>query len=287
MLMGVILVGAAAPSRGATEIAPEAQTREAQRLYEQGRQQYGRGELDAALASLEASYKITPAPGLLYNMAQVHRLKQDCARALELYRRFLDSNPTGAARQLAETQVAEMQRCLPAREPAPPSPVTLPIASTILPTPPTSGPLPKPTASLAAIPQPPAAARGHARRATWVWASAAVALALGAGYFALQTADASAQVSDDFRPGTTWGPDGMAAQQRGQLSYELEIGAAAAALVAGGIAGWLAVHRESLRQEARACGRFRGAPRRRPCAPPRWWRPCCWQSARRTAPRPT
>jgi tetratricopeptide (TPR) repeat protein len=242
VLTCVILVGAAAPSRGAPGIDPEAQTREAQRLYEQGRQQYGRGELDAALASLEASYKITPAPGLLYDMAQVHRLKQDCARALELYRRYLESNPTGAARELAETRVVEMQRCLPAQESAPPPPAALPIARAILPTPPTGGPLPNPTANLAEAPRPPAATRSHARRATWVWASAAVALALGAGYFALQTTDASAQVSGDFRPGTTWGPDGMAAQQRGQLSYELEIGAAAAALVAGGIAGWLALH---------------------------------------------
>jgi hypothetical protein len=89
----------------------------------------------------------------------------------------------------------------------------------------------------------PAAYHGPSRRGALVLGSVALALALVSGYLALRTDQASDQVSDAFRPGSTWDAAGMAAQRRGQLSYELEVATAAGALVAGGIAGWLALRR--------------------------------------------
>ena len=77
------------------------------------------------------------------------------------------------------------------------------------------------------------------RTAAIVGAATTLALASLSGYFAWRTNDASSDVSATFRPGLHWDSTGIAAEQRGQTSYKLEVGAALGALIAGGISTWL------------------------------------------------
>jgi tetratricopeptide (TPR) repeat protein len=62
----------------------------------------------AAAAAVEAAYIIEPNPILLYPWAQAERSQGNCTAAVELYRRFLDSNPPEAAAAPAREN---MQRC--------------------------------------------------------------------------------------------------------------------------------------------------------------------------------
>src|SRR5213075_2554468 len=51
------------------------------------------------------------APDLLYDLAQAHRQKGDCAAALDLYRRYLASGPAEAARDRTRALIAKTERC--------------------------------------------------------------------------------------------------------------------------------------------------------------------------------
>lgn len=63
---------------------------------------------DAAAAAVEAAYIIEPNPILLYPWAQAERSRGNCAAAVELYQRFLDSGPSEEAAGPAREN---MQRC--------------------------------------------------------------------------------------------------------------------------------------------------------------------------------
>jgi hypothetical protein len=99
---------------------------EARQLYEQGQRSFDAGDYADAITKFRASYQRSGAPGLLYNLAQAHRLKGDCVQALALYRRFLATSPTGKSRERAEARIAEIQPCAgdqaarsPTADPAP------------------------------------------------------------------------------------------------------------------------------------------------------------------------
>src|SRR6266700_4342284 len=104
--LGLALALADQSGMTAPDAAPEAR-----RLYDEGLEQFRAGNYDAAIAKLEASYARTPAPMLLYDLAQAHRLRRDCARALDLYRRFLQTGPSEALRARAQARVTEMELC--------------------------------------------------------------------------------------------------------------------------------------------------------------------------------
>jgi tetratricopeptide (TPR) repeat protein len=65
-------------------------------------------DFDKAAAAVEAAYIIEPNPMLLYPWAQAERSRGNCAAAVELYQRFLDSDPPEAAATPAREN---MQRC--------------------------------------------------------------------------------------------------------------------------------------------------------------------------------
>jgi len=65
-------------------------------------------DFDAAAAAVEAAYLIEPNPILLYPWAQAERSRGNCAAAVELYQRFLDSGPSEEAAAPAREN---MQRC--------------------------------------------------------------------------------------------------------------------------------------------------------------------------------
>lgn len=219
---------------------------DARRLYEEGLDLYRRGDYAGAIAKLDLSYAKTAAPGLLYDLAQAHRLNGDCARALEHYRRFLASEPTGMLRERTLARITEMNLCTAAAPvggtvPSPPPPISLAIAAPKAPAPMLA------TRALDVEPGRETARdtdlRSHRfrrhRTAALVGGATTLGLAALAGYFAWRTNDAANDVSSTFQPGKSWDANGVATEQRGQTSYKLEIGAAIGALIAGGISAWL------------------------------------------------
>jgi hypothetical protein len=105
----------AADGVGATPVTDTSP--EARRDSEEGLRLFDAGHYPAAIARFEASFARSHAPGLLYNIAQAHRLNGDCSRALVFYLRYLASNPAGTSRTRTEARIADMERCLRDREP--------------------------------------------------------------------------------------------------------------------------------------------------------------------------
>src|SRR3954451_15882747 len=101
--------------------------KEARQLYSQGQIHYSLGEYDEAVAAFRRAYELTAAPGLLFNIAQAHRLNSDCKQALEAYRHFARLVPTSEHRGEAEKQSAALTvRCGVVPPPAPRSEVADP-----------------------------------------------------------------------------------------------------------------------------------------------------------------
>lgn len=81
---------------------------EAQAKLQEAQQAFKDEDYDAAAAAVEAAYIIEPNPMLLYPWAQAERSRGNCAAAVELYQRFLDSDPPEAAATPAREN---QQRC--------------------------------------------------------------------------------------------------------------------------------------------------------------------------------
>ena len=96
---------------GDQERASKSVDPEARRLYEQALIHFKAGALDEAIQKLQAAFLLAPAPELLYDLGQAYRLKGDCARALDFYRRFLACDPEGAALERAQVRKSEMEKC--------------------------------------------------------------------------------------------------------------------------------------------------------------------------------
>lgn len=245
-VMALASLASARLARGETSV------QQARELYETGLQSYRAGNYDDAIAKLQASYQLVAAPGLLYDMAQAHRLKGDCASARNLYRQFLDRSPGGLVEPIARSHLAEMETCVAngARaQVATSTPglatATPPVDSTRTPAPiaaarPPSVGLVTPAAASEAAPV--RRSRSTRRRTALAVGAAALGLAATTGYFAWRANVMSDRVSSTFVPGMQWSAAGMDAQQSGRTSETLGIVAAIGALVSGGIALWLAKH---------------------------------------------
>lgn len=105
-------------------------------LVEQAAHAYDDNQLDEALRLLTRAYELSPRPSTLYNQAQVLRAKDDCAAALDAYRRFLETAPPDDAnRERATRRRDEMQACADQRK-SPPPPVNLAVKEVVHPEPP-------------------------------------------------------------------------------------------------------------------------------------------------------
>ena len=78
-------------------------------LYAEGQTAYDRADYPNAIAKWRASYELSNAPGLLFNLAQAYRLSGDCVNALSTYKRFITIDPTADQRVLAEDLVRELE----------------------------------------------------------------------------------------------------------------------------------------------------------------------------------
>src|SRR5688572_2308317 len=98
----IVAIGSAAPPVRAQESARAGSAtkgpasgadKEGRSLFAQGQIHYSLGEYPQAVAHFRRAYELTAAPGLLFNIAQAHRLAGDCKLALEVYRHFVRLAP--------------------------------------------------------------------------------------------------------------------------------------------------------------------------------------------------
>lgn len=108
-----LLVALAAPGQLLSNPEAQAKFRDAQEAFKAE-------DYDAAAAAVEAAYLIEPQPMLLYPWAQAERSRGNCAAAVELYQRFLDSDPPEAAATPARENMDRCQEQLDAEAPEEP-----------------------------------------------------------------------------------------------------------------------------------------------------------------------
>lgn len=82
---------------------------EARDLYVKAMRHYELGEYDPAIEDFKKAYELSQAPGLLFNLGQVYRLKKDWAQALRLYRSYVRLVPQAKNRADVESMIVEMQ----------------------------------------------------------------------------------------------------------------------------------------------------------------------------------
>ena len=196
----VILLGTTAAAR-ADE--PAEDSAKARQLYGEGKAEYDLGHTAQALAKFEAAYRAKPVPGLLFNIAQCHRLLGDLKSAAMTYRAFLrnESAGTAQAQKAAELlkQVEEAMERQSSAQQAPPLGLTQPeekkpvVAIATTPSPPpavvplaVTQPPVKPTRVVESEPRP--------RLWTYVAGGGAVLAAAGGTMFALKAKSAASDL---------------------------------------------------------------------------------------------
>jgi tetratricopeptide (TPR) repeat protein len=88
----------------------ESSQERAQAWFEEGQAAYARGEFAIAAALFRAVYVATPAPEILYDLAQAERRAKQCKAALAHYEEYLTLEH-GVAPNDVEEKVAEVRGC--------------------------------------------------------------------------------------------------------------------------------------------------------------------------------
>lgn len=86
---------------------PVEQQAKAQAL--EGKKAFDTGQFADAITHYSAAYKLKPAPGLLFNLAQSHRRLAHFDEALSYFRRYLETNPPKAQAAAVEKLVAQVE----------------------------------------------------------------------------------------------------------------------------------------------------------------------------------
>jgi tetratricopeptide (TPR) repeat protein len=239
-LLGV--ASAAGTSHADNALRPEKIPTKAKELATRGRIYHDAGDYQAAIAAFKEAYVLAPSPGLLFNIAQAYRLAGNCDEAAWMYRRFLDTNPTGPNKALAEQHLASVVKCgsggLPtlvinpkviAKVPDPKLVAKETSTSKSKPSP--RGDKPDPNASITvAADETDHRGRTYKRIGIGLGVGAGAAL-VGAAVFALDSADASNNVSETYKKGGKW-DDVKDIDARGKRSATL----ATALGIGGGVA---------------------------------------------------
>jgi tetratricopeptide (TPR) repeat protein len=138
-ILGMASVARAQPAEteGATGPEPAPMNAAAKARYDQGLELYGRRNFRAAIEEFEEGFAIEPRREFLFAEAQAYRLAGDCAHAVPLFNRFLETQPS--AIQIDATRLA-LDRC--AHQPPPPKVEARPPEARVLPQP--RPPIPEP-----------------------------------------------------------------------------------------------------------------------------------------------
>lgn len=103
---------------------------QARALLDEGASAYARGDFTGAIAAFERGYAIDPDPVFLYAWAQAARYAGDCVTALDLYDRFLASDPPESQRTAAESYRAKCAATVPPTPSTEPTPTAAQVAKT-------------------------------------------------------------------------------------------------------------------------------------------------------------
>jgi tetratricopeptide (TPR) repeat protein len=192
------VLAAAAPAYADNALRPEMIPNKARELAEKGRQHHKAGDYSAAVSAFKEAYVLAPSPGLLFNIAQAYRLAGNCDEASWMYRRFLDTNPLGKQREIAQTQLSAVEKC-----------GTGGLRIDLTP-PKLDAKVPEPAVASRASrskrgPSHPENPRGTKYKRIGLYtAIGGGALLVGAGLFGLDAADASSTVEDTYARGGKW-----------------------------------------------------------------------------------
>ncbi len=110
-VIATVLVAASTVAHADNALRPEQIPAKARELAERGRAFHDAGDYTAAVSAFKEAYVLAPSAGLLFNIAQAYRLAGNCDESAWMYRRFLDTNPAGDRRQIAETNLAIVEKC--------------------------------------------------------------------------------------------------------------------------------------------------------------------------------
>ncbi|HTL37120.1 MAG TPA: hypothetical protein VL326_28490 [Kofleriaceae bacterium] len=240
-LVFAALLGAATvttPVFADNALRPDQIPAKARELATRGRIFHDAGDYPDAIAAFKEAYVLAPSPGLLFNIAQSYRLSGDCDEAAWMYRRFLDTNPTGPNKALAEQHLASVEKCgsgglqMTVLQPKlVPDPKAVDSKSGDKPNAKSSKTTQHPDPALTtAIDDGDHKARTYKRIGIGLGVGAGAAL-IGAAVFALDSADASATVSETYGHGGKW-DDVKETDARGKRSAAL----ATALGIGGGLA---------------------------------------------------
>lgn len=222
--------------------------------FRAGLKAFNGGDLDGAVVEYKAAYALSHEPALLFNLAQVYRLKKDGVQALESYRAYLQAAPRAKNRADVEERIAELEAQKPS--PPPPPPVVEPTPPGPAPVePPLPEPSPPPPPAVAVeAPKPEPAApvdtdRGATlRRGGLITMGAGGVLAAATVVLLVSSHSAGQTITDESKTGrTTWSDDDRSRWDRGQLFDKLAIATgigAGAAVATGAVLYYLGVRRE-------------------------------------------
>jgi tetratricopeptide (TPR) repeat protein len=180
----------------------------ARALSDDGMALFRRAEYQSAIEAFRRSFDLSPAPALLFDMAQAHRKLGNCDAALELFRRFARADQAAALRAGVDARIDEMQSCSTKRQP----PVVASLSASVL-----AAPAAPVLDRVVATRVPEQHAPGRWPRLAGMSLAAVGLVALGAGAFAgLEAQHASRRVSERFRSGGPWTSEDDALVARGQ-----------------------------------------------------------------------
>lgn len=214
-----------------------AQPTDAERFYTEGQKAYDDKRYDDALASWQKAYELSHLPGLVFNLAQAHRLRGECTKAVEQYRKFIELDPSSSQRATAEGLIKELEPCKDA-----PPPATIDHHDVTPPPPPPPKVIAQPPIVIADHDE---VDLGHGKRVASVVVGIGGVVALGAGvFFGNRAQSLASEVDQACAAGCAWkdvenkDSDGRTAVTLQWVGY----GVGAAALVTSGVLYFLGSH---------------------------------------------
>jgi tetratricopeptide (TPR) repeat protein len=86
---------------------PQLENPTAREHFQRAQAHFDDGDYAAAVPELKAAYALDPDPMLLYAWAQAERLSGNCPKAVELYRRYLGTDPAPEQVRLTEANLLD------------------------------------------------------------------------------------------------------------------------------------------------------------------------------------
>ncbi len=96
---------------GVPAAAQPAPDKTAEEHYEASKKLYNIEKYDEAIAELKKAYELSPDPIYLFNIGQALRKKNDCAGALDYYRKYLRDSPNAPNKDKVEGWMTELEAC--------------------------------------------------------------------------------------------------------------------------------------------------------------------------------